>query len=75
MNKKIKELLSTVHTDVSGKWVSTDELESVAELVLNEVRSVINDVYHKVPLEHAVHYHYMSDIIDEHFYVEESVGV
>ena len=36
MSTKIKELLKEVGTDVSGKWVSVDNAEKLAKLMLTE---------------------------------------
>ena len=36
MNDKIKELIQQVGTDVSGKWMSTENVEQLALLVINE---------------------------------------
>jgi hypothetical protein len=40
MNHRMSELLSQVSTDVSGKWVSTDDLEKFAELIVQECAKV-----------------------------------
>ncbi len=41
MSDKIKKILSEVKTDVSGKWVSIDELEKYTKSVIDECLSVI----------------------------------
>ena len=44
MNHKMSELLDQVRTDVSGKWVSTDELEKFVELIVRECVAICQDV-------------------------------
>jgi hypothetical protein len=34
MNERIKELIKEVGTDVSGKWMSVDNTEKLAELIV-----------------------------------------
>ena len=34
MNERIKELIKQVGTDVSGKWMSVDNTEKFAELIV-----------------------------------------
>jgi hypothetical protein len=36
MNEKIKDLIKQVGTDVSGKWMSIDNTEKFAELIVRE---------------------------------------
>jgi hypothetical protein len=72
MNNRTKQLLSTVHTDVSGKWVSTDQLEPTAEMLIQEVKKLIDALYHQLPLDQAVTLLTLDNIIDEHFYLEKS---
>jgi len=36
MNKKIKKLVKQAGTDTSGKWISVDNAEKVAELILRD---------------------------------------
>jgi hypothetical protein len=36
MNERIKELISKVGTDVSGKWIGVDKAEIFTELVVRE---------------------------------------
>jgi hypothetical protein len=36
MNEKIKDLINQVGTDVSGKWMSIDNTEKFAELIVRE---------------------------------------
>jgi len=44
MNHRMSELLSQVRTDVSGKWVSTDDLEKFAELIVRECVDICRDI-------------------------------
>ena len=41
MNERIKELLQQVGTDVSGKWISVDNAEKLADMI---VRECINEI-------------------------------
>ena len=41
MSDKIKKIISEVKTDVSGKWLSVDELENYTKTVIDECLSVI----------------------------------
>ena len=36
MNNRVKELMSKVGTDVSGKWMSIDHSQKLAELIVEE---------------------------------------
>lgn len=36
MNQNLKELVNTVGTDISGKWVRIDNVEQLAELIVFE---------------------------------------
>jgi len=36
MNERIKELVSRVGTDTSGKWISVDKVEELTELIKDE---------------------------------------
>ena len=36
MNLQIKQLIDTVGTDVSGKWMAVDKVELIAELIVKE---------------------------------------
>ena len=43
MNERIRELLQQVGTDVSGKWISVDNAEKLAELIIRESVAVADD--------------------------------
>lgn len=40
MNEQIKELINTIKTDVSGKWVSIDSMSEFANLIVQECAAV-----------------------------------
>jgi hypothetical protein len=42
MNTKIKELVDTVGTDVSGKWLSIDNVEILTKLIVKECVNVVD---------------------------------
>jgi hypothetical protein len=48
MNEQIKALMSQVGTDSSGKWMSIDNVEKFAELIVKESADVatINQYQH-----------------------------
>jgi len=39
MNPQIQELINTVGTDVSGKWVAVDKVNVIAESIIKECLS------------------------------------
>lgn len=41
MNGKIKDLINQVGTDVSGKWISIDNAEKFAELIVEDACKAI----------------------------------
>jgi hypothetical protein len=41
MNLQIKQLIDTVGTDVSGKWMAVDKVELIAELIVRECAEVV----------------------------------
>ena len=43
MNGKIRELIKHVGTDVSGKWMSIDNTEKFAELIVKEMLRTCED--------------------------------
>ena len=40
MNQKIKEVMSKVPTDVSGKWMSVENVKSFAEILIIECAKI-----------------------------------
>ena len=79
MNKRIKELYgNALDKAVPYTWHNLDHAEvkkimkEFAELILEECRTVINDVYHKTPLELCGPLLTADEEISKHFYgVEE----
>jgi len=43
MKEKIKELMSQAGTDISGKWMSVDNAEKFAELIVRECIDILDD--------------------------------
>lgn len=43
MNERIKELLTQLGTDTSGKWISVDKTETFASILVDECVQWIND--------------------------------
>lgn len=50
MNERIKELVKLTATDTSGKWVSIENVENLAELIVRECADVCSNVldYHAI---------------------------
>ena len=74
MNERIKELLTPKLKEWGGASDDnfSEELEKFAELIVEECRTVINDVYHKTPLELCGPLLTVDEEIMNHFYgVEE----
>jgi hypothetical protein len=65
MNENIKNLIKNVSTDTSGRWVSVEELEKFAELIVQECCDIADQV------ERADMDSYVSKYIRAHFGVEE----
>lgn len=47
MNEKIKRLVEQVKTDTSGKWVSIDNMEQLAELIIADCAELVDDYYNE----------------------------
>ncbi len=43
MHKKIQEIVTQVGTDVSGKWISVDNAEKFAQLVIQAYNKELKD--------------------------------
>jgi len=43
MNERIQELVKQAGTDVSGKWISTDNVENLVELIVKECACCIEN--------------------------------
>lgn len=41
MNNVIKDIIKTVGTDTSGKWIGVDNAEKLAELIVRECIEVV----------------------------------
>jgi hypothetical protein len=65
MNERIKELFEQAGTDVSGKWMSVDNAERFAELIVRECAGIVK--FTPTGVSHAR----IIEIIKEHFGVEE----
>jgi hypothetical protein len=64
MNEQIRELINQVGTDVSGKWISVDNAEKLAELVVKECID-------KVEVWETDSRNHISSMLKRHFGVEE----
>ena len=71
MNNRIKELLQHVGTDSSGKWVSVEQTEKFAELIVRECAGLFKNVYVEIEHDHGHTPVIASDYIKKHFGVEE----
>ena len=85
MNLRIKELADQAHgysiTEYS-KWVPTNGFEGIpsirelytekfAELMVEECRNVLSEVYRETPLECCGHLLHADEKIAQHFYLDE----
>ena len=74
MNERIKELLE----QAGVKYVTMPKdtvYEKFAELIVEECRNVLADVYRQVPLECCGHFLYADEVLSKHFYgVEEQTA-
>jgi hypothetical protein len=43
MNERIKELITQVGTDVSGKWMNVDNVGKLAELIVKECADIADN--------------------------------
>jgi hypothetical protein len=73
MNKRIRELMEQASSnacyDEPGQLhLMNDEIEKFAELIVEECRTVINDLYHRMPLQLAVVLIDADNEIMKHFY-------
>ena len=76
MNERIRELAeqagSTHKQNLGVYQFYTDELEKFAELIVEECRTVVNELYHNMPLELCGPLLTADEEIAKHFYgVEE----
>jgi len=63
MNENLKNVIQTVGTDTSGKWVSTDNIEIVAKLIVREC-----DRYARSAWEHG---ELLGGDLKRHFGIDE----
>ena len=61
MNNRIKELITQVGTDVSGKWMNVDNLEKFAKFIVLKCAEIADTAEPFLA----------SDLIKQHFGVEE----
>ena len=61
MNNRIKELITQVGTDVSGKWMNVDNLEKLAKFIVLKCAEIAD----------TAEPYKSSDLIKKHFGVEE----
>ena len=61
MNNRIKELITKVGTDVSGKWINVDNSEKFAELIVLKCAEIADTAEPFLA----------SDLIKQHFGIEE----
>jgi hypothetical protein len=47
MSSKIQDLIKQVGTDVSGKWVAVDNVNAIAELIVQECAMVVEKNLYK----------------------------
>jgi len=64
----IKETVAKVKTDTSGKWVSVEEVEKLAERLINEcITMAVEIVSDNTRKELFTHEHQIRWPIEEHF--------
>jgi hypothetical protein len=76
MNERIRELLvqaiKEVGPDDDDNGAKEKTLERFAELILQDIDRIVDDLYHAIPLEQAAVLLTLDENIKEHFYgVEE----
>lgn len=70
MTEKVKELMKSAGTDTSGKWMSVDNIERFAELLVEECCNILS----KETIRHdgyGYNQHALYQKIKEHFGVKE----
>ena len=74
MNKRIERLLLQVvpRAGEDGEYLPSlhtpEDIEKFAELIVEELRSVLSDVYRETPLECCGHFLHADEVIMKHFY-------
>ena len=77
MNEKIKQFIVEVGTDISGKWMSLEQVEKLSELIVRKCAEQIvskgTDWVDFAPSQTGVRPEYwaMAQQIKQHFGVEE----
>ena len=76
MNERIKEFarqagfkVNWQHEDVQA--IKMAQYKEFAELIVEECRNVLTDVYREVPLECSGHLLYADEVLAKHFYGEK----
>jgi hypothetical protein len=70
MNNRIKELAEQVgmHDFVLEAMGISEEFEKFAELILQDIDKIVDNLYHSLPLEQAAVLLTLDENIKEHFY-------
>ena len=66
MNNRIKELITQVGTDVSGKWINVDNSEKRAEVIVRECAELVR-IQNEQFMENESHYGVVSADVLKHF--------
>ena len=61
MNKNVKTLIGSVKTDVSGKWMSMDNVHILSELIVKECAYFLKDTMDD---------HFTAEQLEEYFGIE-----
>ena len=67
MKEKVKELMKQAGTDTSGKWMSVDNAEKFAELIVRECAQIADDGFASSNFGNGITGHQLL----KHFGVEE----
>jgi len=70
MNNRIKELITQVGTDVSGKWMNVDNVEKLAELIVLDCIDIVAPYTVRMSRPGEEYLHPIQEIM-KHFGVEE----
>ena len=69
MNNRIKELVAGAKTDTSGKWMGVEDVEALAELIVQECASIVEGSPWNLPRGYkAVD---QAELVKKHFGVEQ----
>ena len=78
MNERIRELIKKCTSWSDGStWTSREvfDKEKFAELILNDIDKIVDDLYHSLPLEQAAVLLTLDEQIKAHFYATEEEPV